>query len=30
MEEQFLVARNPDPASTLPYLLRLPIDGGLC
>lgn len=25
----FLIARNPDPDSTLPYLLRLPIDGGL-
>lgn len=25
----FLVARNPDPDSKLPYLLRLPIDGGL-
>lgn len=25
----FLVARNPDPDSSLPYLLRLPIDGGL-
>jgi ERCC4 domain len=25
----FLVARNPDPDSTLPYLLRLPIDGGI-
>jgi ERCC4 domain len=25
----FLVARNPDPDSTLPYLLRLPIDGGV-
>lgn len=23
------IARNPDPASSLPYLLRLPIDGGL-
>lgn len=29
MQERFLVARNPDPASRLPYLLRLPIDGGL-
>lgn len=27
--DDFLVARNPDPASRLPYLLRLPIDGGL-
>ncbi len=25
----FLVARNPDPDSKLPYLIRLPIDGGL-
>ena len=25
----FLVARNPDPDSSLPYLLRLPIEGGL-
>ncbi len=25
----FVVARNPDPDSRLPYLLRLPIDGGL-
>jgi len=25
----FVVARNPDPASRLPYLVRLPIDGGL-
>lgn len=25
----FLIARNPDPDSTLPYLLRLPIDGGV-
>ena len=25
----FLVARNPDPDSRLPYLVRLPIDGGL-
>ena len=24
-----MVARNPEPGSTLPYLLRLPIDGGL-
>lgn len=27
--DQFVVARNPDPDSSLPYLLRLPIDGGL-
>ncbi len=26
---RFLIARNPDQASRLPYLLRLPIDGGL-
>jgi hypothetical protein len=25
----FVVARNPDPDSRLPYLLRLPIEGGL-
>jgi len=25
----FLVARNPDPDSSLPYLLRLPIEGGI-
>ena len=25
----FLVARNPDPDSTLPYLLRVPLDGGI-
>ena len=25
----FLVARNPETGSTLPYLLRLPIDGGV-
>jgi ERCC4 domain-containing protein len=25
----FLVALNPDPDSSLPYLLRLPVDGGL-
>jgi ERCC4 domain len=25
----FLVARNPDPDSTLPYLLRLPLEGGI-
>lgn len=29
MAQRFLVARNPDPASRLPYLLRLPLDGGL-
>ena len=27
--DSFLVARNPDPDSTLPFLLRLPIDGGV-
>src|SRR6185369_16880312 len=26
---RFLVARNPDPDSRLPFLLKLPIDGGL-
>ncbi len=26
--DSFLVARNPDPDSTLPYLLRLPLPGG--
>ena len=25
----FLVAHNPQPDTKLPYLLRLPIDGGL-
>lgn len=25
----FVVARNPDPDSTLPYLLRVPIEGGI-
>ena len=25
----FLVARNPDPDSTLPYLLRVPLEGGI-
>lgn len=29
MAQPVLIARNPDPASRLPYLLRLPIDGGL-
>lgn len=29
MPEQFLIARNPDPGSTLPYLLRVPIEGGI-
>lgn len=27
--DRFLVAHNPDPESRLPFLLRLPIDGGL-
>jgi hypothetical protein len=27
--EPFLVARNPDPDSRLPYLLRLPLEGGV-
>jgi hypothetical protein len=27
--DSFLVARNPDPKSSLPYLLRLPIEGGI-
>jgi len=27
--DSFLVARNPDPDSTLEFLLRLPIDGGV-
>ncbi len=26
---RFLVARNPDPESSLPFLLRLPLEGGL-
>jgi hypothetical protein len=26
--DEFLVARNPDPDSNLPYLVRLPLDGG--
>ncbi|MBV8735044.1 MAG: Lsr2 family protein [Solirubrobacterales bacterium] len=26
---ELLVARNPDPSSSLPYLLRLPVEGGL-
>lgn len=28
MTEHFVVARNPDPDSTLPYLLSLPLPGG--
>ena len=27
--DRFLVTRNPDPASRLPYRIRLPIEGGL-
>jgi ERCC4 domain-containing protein len=27
--DRFVVARNPDPDSSLPYLLRLPVDDGL-
>src|SRR4051812_50013510 len=27
--ECFLVARNPAPDSTLPYLVRLPLEGGI-
>ncbi len=27
--ERFVIARNPDAGSSLPYLLRLPLDGGL-
>ena len=27
--DDFLIARNPDPDSTLPYLLRLPLEGGI-
>lgn len=29
MNASFLVARNPDPDSKLPYLLRLPIESGI-
>lgn len=29
MNDSFLVARNPDPDSKLPYLLRLPIESGI-
>jgi hypothetical protein len=28
-DQSFLIARNPDPDSTLPYLLRVPIEGGV-
>ena len=27
--DRFLIARNPDADSTLPYLLRLPVEGGI-
>lgn len=26
---RLVIARNPDPDSSLPYLLRVPVDGGL-
>lgn len=29
MSERFRVARNPDPESKLPYLIQLPVDGGV-
>jgi hypothetical protein len=29
MPADFVVARNPDPESSLPFLLRLPVDGGI-
>ena len=29
VERRFVVARNPDAASSLPYVLRLPVGGGL-
>jgi len=29
MSAEFILARNPDPESRLPYLLHLPIDGGM-
>ncbi len=28
-DARFVVARNPDPDSTLPFLLRLPLEGGI-
>lgn len=28
-EATFVIARNPDPDSALPYLLRVPVDGGI-
>jgi hypothetical protein len=27
--DRFLVVRNPDPETSLPYLVHLPVDGGL-
>jgi hypothetical protein len=27
--DRFVVARNPDPESTLRFLLRVPLDGGI-
>ncbi len=29
VDASFVVARNPEPDSTLPFLLRLPLDGGI-
>jgi hypothetical protein len=29
MPERFVVTRNPDSESSLPFLLRLPVDGGI-
>lgn len=29
MPASFVVARNPDPESSLPFLLRIPVDGGI-
>ncbi|MGH3649949.1 MAG: ERCC4 domain-containing protein [Acidimicrobiia bacterium] len=29
MTDQFVVARNPDPESSLPFVLRVPIEGGV-
>jgi hypothetical protein len=28
-DSEFIVARNPDPASALPFLIRIPIEGGI-
>ena len=28
-DKELLIARNPDPASTLPYLLRVPLGDGI-